>query len=404
MKLFTKPATTLAEYGAFASLSRALAMKPNDVVNEISLSGLRGKGGAAFPTGKKMGFVAAASAGEKFVVCNASASEPGNCKDEWLAANHPFAVLEGLLIACRAVGARTGIIATKRSKEEIIAAMTNAASQLEKSGALPKGITLEIKAGPSHYLTGEETSLINFINGKPAIPSRRPPYPAQSGVHAMPTLVNNCETLANLPSILARGGVEYAKTGTLESKGTMLLCTAGMAEKKIVEVEFGTPLAAVAADAGIAGGCKACLMSPAGGFLPASLFNEPLSSEGYARHGVGLGSGGAIFFPEDCSIVRQALLLAKFFGKWSCRQCPACSEGMGGEAVATLERLCEGNGNPADVKKLHELCNATDGTICGLAPGAARMLSTALRHFPQEFNECAAGRQAQQGFLWAEGL
>lgn len=405
MKLFEGvKATTLAEYaqqGGFQALKKSQEKSASELIEEISSSGLAGRGGAGFPAGKKWGFVARENAAEKFVVCNAAESEPGNYKDEYISVNNPFAVLEGILIACRAVGAKKAFVVHKRTHPEIGKALQAAIDELNAANV--SDVSIEVKQGGGHYLMGEETSIINFLNGKPSIPFRRPPYPAQKGVNGMPTLVNNVETLATVPFIIKNGAKEFSSTGTQGSKGTVLLCAGGVAQKKVFEVAFGTTLQEMAGICGVdLNNCKAVLTNPSGGFVPKSLFSVPFSHEDYGKNGLSVGSGGIIFLPNNCCIVHEALLLAKFFGKWSCRQCVECSKGVGVDMVSHLEKLV--NGGKESVDALLPLADATKGVICGLAPGAAQMIRSALRYFPQEFGEHAQGKCSSCGYLWSEGL
>lgn len=396
-----KPAKSLSDYrqqGGLKSLEKARALSAEAIVSELTAAGLFGRGGAGFPTGRKWGYALAAKAEPhgRVVVCNSAESEPGIEKDHFLGTEHPFLVLEGLLVACAALDAGEGYVLLKRNKPELEETYKKAIEELKQAGVL-NGVELKVVVGSSHYLMGEESSIINLINGKPAVPYRRPPYPSESGVKGRPTVVNNAETLAHVPLVLESGGTDYAKRQAF-------LCTLRWeGKKRLVEVPVGSSMTKVASDAGIdLANVKAVLATPSGGFIPKRFFGEAITVDNYRMKGISF-AGCFVFLPNSASIPRQTLALSKFFGKWSCRQCVECSKGIGVDSVAVLDRLCAGTATRGDYESLAGLCDATKTTMCGLAPSAARAIRTAVTFFPEEFESCLAGKPAGSE-CWSEGL
>lgn len=369
-------------------------MTPQSVVEALSASGLRGKGGAGFPTGKKWSFLLGKK--ECVVVCNAAESEPGCEKDHYLSEEKPLLVLEGVLIAAAALGAKRCVVLVKRNSPQLAESFEQAIAEL-KTGKVACAGSLEVVVGTSHYLMGEESSIINLLNKKPPLPYRRPPFPVEKGVDGLPTLVNNAETFANIPLVINLGAAEYAKNASF-------LCTLHwQGKKQLAEARFGESIEQLAKRCGVPlDGVKACLTTPSGGFVPRELFGEPLDYEGYSLKGISFGSGAMVFLGENVSIPRQTLELTKFFGKWTCRQCAECSEGIGMNAVAVLEAVCAGKASQQEYESLAGLCDATKGVICGLAPAAANAIRTATRFYAKEFEACVAGKPAGED-CWREG-
>ncbi|OIO25000.1 hypothetical protein AUJ14_05160 [Candidatus Micrarchaeota archaeon CG1_02_55_22] len=396
--LDSPPAKTLAEYravGGLNALTKVLTLSPEEVVGMVFESGLRGKGGAGYPTGKKWSFLLGKN--ECVVVCNAAESEPGCEKDHYLGEEKPLIVLEGVLIAAAALAAKRCVVLVKRNSPRLSESFEKALAEL-KAGKVAGAESLEVVLGTSHYLMGEESSIINLLNKKPPLPYRRPPYPAEKGVDGLPTLVNNAETFANIPLIINLGAAEYATNASF-------LCTLHwQGKKKLVEARFGESIEQLAKRCKVPlDGVKACLTTPSGGFVPRELFTEPLDYDGYARKGISFGSGAMIFLDENVSIPRQTLELTKFFGKWTCRQCKECSKGIGIDAVAVLEAVCAGTATRHDYESLASLSDATKGVVCGLAPAAGHAIRTATRFYAKEFEASLAGKTAGTD-CWVEGL
>jgi NADH-quinone oxidoreductase subunit F len=371
--------------GGFDGLRRAFEIGPRLTVAEIVASKLLGRGGAAFPTGRKMEAVAAAPNRPHFLVCNADESEPGTFKDRILMENDPFAIVEALAIAAHAAQCERAYVYVRGEYPLAAQRIENAIGQSHAAGLLD-GLEIEVRRGAGAYICGEETALFNSIEGKRGEPRNKPPFPTESGLFGKPTLVNNVETLANLPPILLDGGDAYARSGTPDSTGTRLFCLSGsVARPGVYEVPHGTTLGALVELAGgVAGSGKlrAILLGGAAGMLitPESLTLR-LSFEDARAAGVTLGSGVVMLFDDRVDLVAIVRRIARFFRDESCGQCVPCRVGTVRQDEA-LDRIC--NGAPGaqrerDLVLLGEIGAAMrDASICGLGQTAANAVESAV--------------------------
>ena len=380
-------------HGGYAALHKALEIGPDAVIAEVTASKLLGRGGAAFPTGRKMDAVARAKARPHYVICNADESEPGTFKDRILMECDPFALVEAIAIAGYATGCERGFIyirgeyplATHRLQHAIDAA--RAAGLLgERIAGSTFSFDIEIRRGAGAYICGEETALFNSIEGKRGEPRSKPPFPVEAGLFGKPTQVNNVETLANLLPILLDGGAAYARTGTPGSTGTRLFCLSGsVAKPGLYEVAHGVTLGDLIAMAGgVANGraLQAVLLGgAAGSFVGPSALSMPLSFEGSRAIGATLGSGVVMLFDDTVDLAPVVVRIARFFREESCGQCVPCRVGTVRQEEA-LERLLHGGRDGAgvarDVALLNEIGRAMrDASICGLGQTAASAVASA---------------------------
>ena len=390
----------------FESLARNGA---SATIGTITASGLRGRGGGGFPTGRKWATIAKQDRYRRYVVVNAAEGEPGTFKDRALLRANPYQLVEGLVVAAGAVGASEAYIGIKASFERERAAVTRAVQELQSAG-IGADLTVTIVGGPDEYLFGEEKALLEVIEGKPPLPRWFPPFEhglfaasPQEGWEAAPhvgprsddphpTLVNNVETLANVPHILARGAEWFRSMGTDASPGTIIATVVGdVAAPGVGEVELGTPLAEVidAVGGGIGPGrrVKAVLSGVANPVITAEQLGVPVSYEGFEQIGSGMGSAGFIVYDDSACMVEVAYMLSRFLSIESCGQCPPCKMGSG-EITARLERIARGGGTEADLDAIHGwLPRVTDGSRCFLAAEEQRMVGSILRAFPEEFVE-----------------
>lgn len=383
----------------YQGLAKALFdMDPAGIVEEMRASGLRGRGGAGFPTGLKWKFAAASPGDVKYVLCNADEGDPGAFMDRSILESDPHAVLEGMLIAAVAIGSRHGYIYCRSEYPLAIKRLTIAIGQARELGLLGENILgsgfsfdLEIYQGAGAFVCGEETALMRSIEGKRGMPVPRPPFPAQQGLWGKPTILNNVETLANVGRIIRLGGARYAGVGTEGSKGTKVFALSGDVNNiGLVEVDMGTPLSVLVNDIG--GGvpgkrtCKAVqLGGPSGGSIPAHLLDTPVDYEAISQAGAIMGSGGVIVMDDRTCMVDMARFFMDFIQDESCGKCTPCREGTRRQ-LEILTRICEGKGVPADLRTLEDLAAViTDASLCGLGQTASNPILSALRHFRDEF-------------------
>lgn len=383
----------------YQGLAKALFdMAPAGTVEEMRASGLRGRGGAGFPTGLKWKFAAASPGDVKYVLCNADEGDPGAFMDRSILESDPHAVLEGMLIAAVAIGSRQGYIYCRSEYPLAIKRLTIAIGQARELGLLGENILgsdfsfdLEIYQGAGAFVCGEETALMRSIEGKRGMPVPRPPFPAQKGLWGKPTILNNVETLANVGRIIRLGGAHYASVGTEGSKGTKVFALSGDVNNiGLVEVDMGTPLSVLVNDIG--GGvpgkrsCKAVqLGGPSGGSIPAHLLDTPVDYEAISQAGAIMGSGGVIVMDDHTCMVDMARFFMDFIQDESCGKCTPCREGTRRE-LEILTRICEGKGAPGDLRTLEDLAAViTDASLCGLGQTASNPILSALRHFRDEF-------------------
>ncbi len=408
--------STLAGYkahGGFSALEKALKMKPEDIVEEVKKSGLRGRGGAGFPTGMKWSFIAKPPGVPRYIVCNADESEPGTFKDRFLMEKKPHILIEGMIISSFALGANTSYIYIRGEMMYVYHILEKAIQECYDAGLLGKNILgsgydldLYMHCGAGAYICGEETALIESLEGKRGNPRIKPPFPAVKGVWDCPTVVNNVETIAAVVPIINMGGDEYAKIGIGKSTGTKLISASGHINRPgVYEIELGVPVEEFIYSEHYCGGIrngKKMKAVVAGGssvpILPTELIlktakgeprlmsYESLSDGGFAS-GTMLGSGGFIVMDEDTSVVKNLWNFTRFYHHESCGQCSPCREGTAW-MEKILHNILNGHGTKKDVDLLVEIANKIDGkTICPLGDAAAWPVVSAIRHFRAEFEE-----------------
>jgi NADH-quinone oxidoreductase subunit F len=398
--------------GGYASVEKALkTMSPDEVVEEVKKSGLRGRGGAGFPTGMKWSFLAKPEGVARYLVCNADESEPGTFKDRYLMNYIPHLLIEGMITSSFALGAKVSYIYVRGEMMPQIRILEKAIAEAKNAGFLGKNILgtgydleLYVQPGGGAYICGEETALLESLEGKRGNPRIKPPFPAIAGLYGCPTVVNNVESIAAVVPIINEGGDEYAKVGVGRSTGTKLISAGGNVKKPgVYEIDLGLPVEEFLYSdefcGGIANG-KRLKAVVAGGssvpILPANLFfktakGEPrlMSYESLAEggfvSGTMMGSGGFIAFDEDQCIVRNTWNFTRFYHHESCGQCSPCREGTGW-MEKVLHRLEHGHGNLSDMDLLVDVSKKIEGnTICPLGDAAAWPVASAIRHFRDEF-------------------
>lgn len=385
--------------GGYEALKKALtSLSPEDIIEEIKTSGLRGRGGAGFPTWFKWNAARSAPGETKYIVCNADEGDPGAFMDRSVLESDPHSVLEGMAIAGYAVGAAEGIIYCRAEYPLAIRRLEIAIKQAKDQGLLgsnimgsPFSFAIRIKQGAGAFVCGEETALIASLEGKRGMPRLKPPFPAQSGHWGKPTVINNVETLANLPWIIARGGQAFATMGSPTSKGTKVFALAGKIKHGgLVEVPMGLSLRDVIYKIG--GGIKADrnfkaiqLGGPSGGCIPAALLDTPVEYESITSTGAIMGSGGMVVMDETTCMVDVARFFLDFTQKESCGKCVQCRIGTK-RMLEILERICEGEGKPGDIELLQEIAlRVGEGSLCGLGQSAPNPVLTTIRYFREEY-------------------
>jgi len=373
----------------------------DDIVAEIKRSGLRGRGGAGFPTGIKWDKVLHHRIKERYFVCNAGEHEPGTFKDRYLLKHYPHQLLEGCLIAAHAVQAKASFLYINHEYEEERANFEKALAQAEAQGFVGKniqgtGIDLEIEifSGQGSYVAGEETAMLESMQGRPAMPRQKPPfYPTDFGLYGKPTLVNNVETLCNIPWILLNGAGWFTQVGTEKCPGTMLFSLSGaVARPGVYELPMGTPLRTLIEQCGggVPGGRKVKAVFPGGpsfAMVTPDQLDLPMDFDSLKKAGTGLGSAGVIVVDDATCMVAQTLKFSEFFKAESCGQCPPCR--MGTINLSTLMAKIEnGAGTQKDLGSLLQLCGFVKGTgYCTLVTGAAVLVQSSVRLFREEYDE-----------------
>ncbi|MEI6278427.1 MAG: NAD(P)H-dependent oxidoreductase subunit E [Verrucomicrobiae bacterium] len=391
----------------FAALGRVLGRSPEETIATITRSGLRGRGGAGFPTGVKWSRVRAAPSPDtlKYVIVNGDEGDPGAFMDGMVMESFPFRVIEGMLIAAYCVGAAEGCLYVRAEYPRSVARLRAAIRQMEERGFLGTGILggkipfkLRIFEGAGAFVCGEETALIESIEGRRGIPRIKPPYPADCGLWQRPTLINNVETFAMVPWIVRHGAEEFAALGTEKSKGTKVFALAGKIDRTgLIEVPMGITIRGIVEDigGGVPGGKKfkaVQIGGPSGGCIPASLAHTTVDYEALAAAGAIMGSGGMIVLDEDDCMVDVARYFMSFLRDESCGQCTFCRIGTT-RMYEILDKLCEGKGKPGDLDELRRLAGLTSqGSICGLGRTAPNPVLTTLRYFLDEYEAHIAGR------------
>ncbi len=390
----------IAEDG-YQALAKALsAMTPESVVDEMKLSGLRGRGGAGFLTGAKWDFTRKAPGDVKYVLCNADEGDPGAFMDRSVLEGDPHSLIEGMCVAAAAVGAAQGYVYVRAEYPLAVERLGAAIGQAREAGLLGRNILgtgfcfdLEIRMGSGAFVCGEETALITSIEGNRGEPRPRPPFPAVKGLWGRPTLLNNVETYANVPSIILKGGAWYAGHGTEKSKGTKVFALAGNINNAgLVEVPVGMPLGDLVHDigGGIPGGKQfkaAQLGGPSGGCIPREYLNVPLDYESLQELGAIMGSGGVVVMDEDSCMVDVARFFLEFVQDESCGKCTPCRVGTK-RMLEIVTRICAGAGEEGDIEKLEELGRQIkDTSLCGLGQTAPNPVLSTIRHFRHEYEE-----------------
>ncbi|HYG57999.1 MAG TPA: NADH-quinone oxidoreductase subunit NuoF [Symbiobacteriaceae bacterium] len=393
--------SSLAEYearGGYQALRRALAMEPAAIVDEVKRSGLRGRGGAGFPTGRKWELALASQSPKKYLICNADEGDPGAFMDRSILEGDPHAVIEGMVIGARAIGANEGYIYCRAEYPLALERLRGAIAQAEGAGYLGDSVLgsehsfhLHLKEGAGAFVCGEETALMASIEGRRGMPRPRPPFPAQSGLFGQPSNINNVETLANIAPII-RGGAEwYAAMGTEGSKGTKVFALTGQVNRTgLVEVPMGISIREIVYDIG--GGIpndrelKAVQIGgPSGGCIPAHLLNLPVDYESLQRAGAIMGSGGMVVVDETTCMVDFAKFFMAFCARESCGKCTPCREGTT-RMLEILTRICDGEGTMEDLQRLERLAkNVKQSSLCGLGQSAPNPVLSSLTHFRHEF-------------------
>ena len=385
-------------------------MKPEEVIEEIKVSGLRGRGGAGFPTWFKWNAAKENKGDQKYLVCNADEGDPGAFMDRSVLEGDPHSLLEGMIIGGYAMGATEGVIYCRAEYPLAIKRLEIAMEQAREKGFLGKNIfgsgfdfDIRIKAGAGAFVCGEETALIASLEGERGMPRLKPPFPAAKGYWQKPTDINNVETLANVPWIIYNGGKAFAQFGTEKSSGTKVFALAGKIKKGgLVEVPMGMTIREVIF--GIGGGIKndrefkaVQMGGPSGGCIPASLIDTPVTYEDINKTGAIVGSGGMIVMDEDTCMVDMARYFLNFTRDESCGKCNYCRIGTK-RMLEILERITEGKGEDGDIEKLEELANKIkDGSLCGLGQTAPNPVLTTIRYFRNEYEDhiynkkCTAG-------------
>ncbi len=398
--------------GGYRQLAHVLNdLTPAQTIDIITRSGLRGRGGAGYPTGLKWGTVAKASGTQKYVICNADEGDPGAFMDRSVLESDPHRVLEGMAIAAYAVGANEGYLYVRAEYPLAVKRLQTAIHQAERAQLLGNGILgttfnlkLHIRLGAGAFVCGEETALIASIEGKRGQPRPRPPFPAERGLWNSPTLINNVETYANIAPIIANGPEWFAAIGTERSKGTKVFALAGkITNTGLIEVAMGTPLRTIVEDIG--GGIpeghrfKAVQTGgPSGGCIPAEHLDTPVNYESLTALGSIMGSGGMIIMDDASCMVDVARFFMEFCMSESCGKCLPCRVGTA-QMHELLARITEGKATDADVALLEELCDVVRNTsLCGLGQGAPNPVMSTMRYFHDEYlahvmdHTCPAGQ------------
>ncbi len=395
----------------YAALGKVLTeMTPEEVIKVISDSGLRGRGGGGFPTGRKWRLAAANEADQKYVCCNGDEGDPGAFMDRSVMEGDPHSVVEAMSIAAYAIGATKGYLYIRAEYPIAVRHIQKAIDDARSYGLLGKNIfgtdfefDLEIKLGAGAFVCGEETALMRSIEGNRGEPRPRPPFPAEKGLFGKPTILNNVETYANVPRIILNGAEWFARTGTEKSKGTKVFALGGKINNTgLVEIPMGTPLRTVIEDigGGIPGGKKfkaAQTGGPSGGCIPASLIDIPVDYDNLVRIGSMMGSGGLIVMDEDTCMVDMAKFFLKFTVDESCGKCAPCRIGTK-RLLELLDKITSGNGEMEDLDRIENLATfIKENSRCGLGQSAPNPVLSTLRYFRDEYEahirdkKCPAG-------------
>jgi NADH:ubiquinone oxidoreductase subunit F (NADH-binding) len=384
----------------YRGLMRALRMKPEDVIEEVVASGLRGRGGGGFPTGQKWKFCRSSSGNPKYLICNGSEGDPGAFMDRSVLEGDPHSVLEGMCIAAHAIGASKGYVYVSGEYPLAIKRIKVALRAMRVIGILGNNVLgsglafdIQLKEGAGAYVCGEETALMASIEGHRGLPQPRPPFPAVRGLRGKPSNINNVETFACVSSILREGASRFASYGTMRSKGSKTFSITGKVRNAgLIEVPMGITLRRVVEEigGGIAGRGRfkaAQTGGPSGGCIPAKLGDIPMDYESLAEAGSMLGSGGLVIMDETNCMVDLARYFLTFTQSESCGKCTPCRLGTK-RMLSILERICAGQGRSGDIEVLEELGRVVKNTsLCGLGQTAPNPVLSTIRYFREEYEE-----------------
>jgi NADP-reducing hydrogenase subunit HndC len=385
-------------------------MKPQEVIDVVKKSGLRGRGGGGFPTGMKWQFCANENNDQKYVICNADEGDPGAFMDRSVLEGDPHAVLEAMAIAGYAIGANQGYIYVRAEYPIAVKRLEIAIAQAREMGLLGKNIfesvfdfDIDIRLGAGAFVCGEETALMSSIEGRRGEPTPKPPFPAQCGLFGKPTIINNVETFANIPQIILKGADWFASMGTEKSKGTKVFALGGKINNTgLVEIPMGTTLREIIYDigGGIPGGKKfkaAQTGGPSGGCIPASHLDTPIDYDSLTAIGSMMGSGGLIVMDEDNCMVDVARFFLDFTVDESCGKCPPCRIGTK-RMLEILERIVSGRGEDGDIEKLEKLGgNIKNAALCGLGKTAPNPVLSTIKYFRDEYEAHIHGKKCPAG-------
>ena len=400
----------IAADGYRALVTALTEMTPAEVLREVDASGLRGRGGGGYPAGLKWSTVAKMPGNEKFVVCNADEGDPGAFMDRAVLESDPHRVLEGMVLAGYAVGASHGFVYVRAEYPLAIERLTTAIRQATKKELLGQNICetrysfdIELRLGAGAFVCGEETALMASIEGKRGQPRPRPPYPAQSGLWGYPTLINNVETLANIPPIIRRGGAWFASIGTEKSKGTKVFALAGRIRNTgLIEVPMGITLREIifTIGGGVPEGSRFKAVQtggPSGGCLPEQFLDLPVDYDTLRQAGSIMGSGGMIVMDHTSSMVDVARYFMEFCTDESCGKCIPCRAGTH-QMHGLLDKIAKGKGTDKDLALLEEMCEVVKAmSLCGLGQTAPNPVLSTLRHFRDEYLTKLQGREPPDG-------
>ena len=387
--------------GGYKALHHALTeLQPAQVVEEVTKSGLRGRGGAGFPTGLKWGTVAKSPGAKKYIVCNGDEGDPGAFMDRSVLESDPHIVLEGMAIAAFAVGADQGYLYVRAEYPLAISRLQTAIKQAKALGLLGAGIfetpfnfNVDIRIGAGAFVCGEETALMASVEGKRGTPRPRPPFPAESGLWGCPTLINNVESFANISAIINKGGAWYASIGTEKSKGTKVFALTGKIKNNgLIEVPMGIPLRQIIMEMG--GGApdgrqvkSVQTGGPSGGCIPADYLDTPVDYESLNKLGSIMGSGGMVVMDDSTNMVEIAKFYMEFCMEESCGKCIPCRAGTV-QMFNLLEKITQRKATARDLAKLEELCDMVKNTsLCGLGQTAPNPVVSTLKYFRKEYEE-----------------
>ena len=392
---------TYLERGGYSGLHKALTVGPSEVLKEMAQSGLRGRGGAGFPTAKKWDFVAQSKIGRRYLCVNAAEDEPGTFKDRYLLRTHPHQLIEGTIIAAYAIGAEEAYLYINGRFEEELQFMEKALQEAKGEGYWGRPfegasfkVELKICKSPGTYVAGEETALLEVIEGREAKPRQKPPYyPAARGLFGMPTVVNNAETISNVPHIIRQGGAWFRSIGAPSSPGTMIFTLTGDVNRPgLYELPLGGSLRELIEHygGGVREGSRLKAVFPGGPsntVITEDQIDVSLDFDSLKAIGSGLGTGAVIVMSEEVCMVRSAIQYARFFARESCGQCPPCKLGTA-YLSEILEKIESGQGSEKDIQLVEQVCGMIKGRgYCYLLTGASIAVESIFNHFKEEYRD-----------------